>query len=132
MYNLQNNVFLLRSILEGLERKLEVLNNTQNNKENINNLSTVRDVKVGNTGFSKKKRTLSKSSKVHIFKSFHPIIYHRRLRKHEVEFRVFNCYAYVQGVQEKNCFFTIHCNPSLAFIAVRDLRSSHCKASVQY
>ena len=28
----------------------------------------------------------------------------------------------VQGVQEKLCFFTIHCNPSLAYIiAVRDL-----------
>ena len=29
--------------------------------------------------------------------------------------------ANVQCVQEKLCFFTIHCNPSLAFIAVRDL-----------
>ena len=33
---------------------------------------------------------------------------------------------YVQGVQEKLCFFTIHCNPpSLAYISVRDLQSSH-------
>ena len=24
----------------------------------------------------------------------------------------------IQGVQEKLCFFTIHCNPSLAYIAV--------------
>ena len=55
MFNLQNIVFLLRSILEGLERKLEVLNNTQHNKENINNLSAVRDVKVGDTlGFQKR------------------------------------------------------------------------------
>ena len=30
----------------------------------------------------------------------------------------------VQGVQEKLCFFTIHCNPSLAYIAGRDLQSS--------
>ena len=30
----------------------------------------------------------------------------------------------VQGVQEKLCFFTIHCNPSLAYIAIRDLQSS--------
>ena len=28
---------------------------------------------------------------------------------------------YIQGVQEKLCFFTIHCNNSLAYIAVRDL-----------
>ena len=28
---------------------------------------------------------------------------------------------YIQGVQKKLCFFTIHCNPSLAYIAVRDL-----------
>ena len=38
----------------------------------------------------------------------------------------------VQGVQEKLCFFgTIHCNPSLAYIAVRDLQSSQRNASVQ-
>ena len=34
-------------------------------------------------------------------------------------------------VQEKLCFFTLHCNPSLAYIAVRDLQSSQCNASVQ-
>ena len=37
----------------------------------------------------------------------------------------------IQGVQEKLCFFTIHCNPSLAYIAVRDLQSSQRNASVQ-
>ena len=38
----------------------------------------------------------------------------------------------VQGVQEKLWFFfTIHCNPSLAFIAVRDLQSFQRNASVQ-
>ena len=37
----------------------------------------------------------------------------------------------VQGVQEKCCFFTIHCNPSLAYIAVRDLQTSQRNASVQ-
>ena len=37
----------------------------------------------------------------------------------------------VQGVQEKLCFFTIHCNPSLAYIAVRDRQSSQRNASVQ-
>ena len=37
----------------------------------------------------------------------------------------------VQGVQEKWCFFTIHCNPSLAYIAVRDLENSQRNASVQ-
>ena len=36
------------------------------------------------------------------------------------------------GVQEKLCFLlTIHCNPSLAYIAVRDLQSSQRNASVQ-
>ena len=39
--------------------------------------------------------------------------------------------ANVQGVHEKLCFFTIHCNPSLAYIAVRDLQSSQRDASVQ-
>ena len=38
---------------------------------------------------------------------------------------------FIQGVQEKLCFFTIHCNPSLAYIAVRDLQCSQRKASVQ-
>ena len=38
----------------------------------------------------------------------------------------------IQGVQEKLCFFlTIHCNPSLAYIAIRDLQSSQRNASVQ-
>ena len=37
----------------------------------------------------------------------------------------------LQGVQEKLCFFTIHCNPSLAYIALRDLQSSRRNASVQ-
>ena len=37
----------------------------------------------------------------------------------------------LQGVLEKLCFFTIHCNPSLAYIAVRDLQSSQHNASVQ-
>ena len=38
---------------------------------------------------------------------------------------------YVQGVQEKLYFFTINCNPSLAYIAVRYLQSSQRYASVQ-
>ena len=33
----------------------------------------------------------------------------------------FRCFFYVQGVQEILYFFTIHCNPSLAYIAVSDL-----------
>ena len=42
------------------------------------------------------------------------------------------CYvrAFVQGVQEI-FFFTIHCNPSLAYIAVRDPQSSQRNAIVQ-
>ena len=39
--------------------------------------------------------------------------------------------VYIQGVQEKKCFFTIHCNPSLAYIAVSDLQNSQRNASVQ-
>ena len=39
--------------------------------------------------------------------------------------------GYIQGVQEKLCFFTIHCNPSLAYIAVRDFQSSQRNESVQ-
>ena len=35
------------------------------------------------------------------------------------------------GVQEKNAFFTIHCNSSLAYIAIRDLQISQRNASVQ-
>ena len=38
---------------------------------------------------------------------------------------------YIQDVQEKMCFFTIHCNPSLAYIAVKDLQISQRNASVQ-
>ena len=35
-------------------------------------------------------------------------------------------------VFRKNCvFFTIHCNPSLAYIAVRDLQSTQRNAGVQ-
>ena len=41
---------------------------------------------------------------------------------------VFSGFLLIQGVQEKLCFFIIHCNPSLAGIAVRDLQIS---ASVQ-
>ena len=38
----------------------------------------------------------------------------------------------LQGVQEKLCFFAVHCNPSLAYIiAVRYLQSTHRSASVQ-
>ena len=37
----------------------------------------------------------------------------------------------VRGDQEKLCFFTFNCNPSLAYIAVRDLQSSQRKASEQ-
>ena len=35
------------------------------------------------------------------------------------------------GVREKMCFFTIHCNPSLASIAVRDIQRPQLNASVQ-
>ena len=38
---------------------------------------------------------------------------------------------YIQGVQEKMCFFTIYCNHSLAYITVRDLQSSQRNAIVQ-
>ena len=37
----------------------------------------------------------------------------------------------VLGVQENLCFFTIHCNPSIAYIAVKDLQCSQRNASVQ-
>ena len=37
----------------------------------------------------------------------------------------------IQGVQEKLCFFTIHCNHSFAYIGVRDLQSSQHNASVK-
>ena len=37
----------------------------------------------------------------------------------------------LQGVQKKMCFFTIHCNPTLAYIPVRDLQSSQRDGSVQ-
>ena len=37
----------------------------------------------------------------------------------------------IQGVQEKLFFFTIYRNPSLAYIAVRDLQSSQRNASIQ-
>ena len=48
--------------------------------------------------------------------------------------RVYNTiftYWAIQDVQEKLCFFPIYCNPSLAYIAVRDLQSSQRNASVQ-
>ena len=35
------------------------------------------------------------------------------------------------GCLGKIVFFTIHCNPSLAYIAVREPQSSRCNASVQ-
>ena len=35
----------------------------------------------------------------------------------------------IQCVQEKLCFFKIHCNPSLAYIAVRGLQSSQRNTS---
>ena len=40
-------------------------------------------------------------------------------------------FRYIQGVQVKLCFFTNHCNLSLAYIAIRDLQSSQRNASVQ-
>ena len=46
--------------------------------------------------------------------------------------RVMLVYLYVvKGIQEKLCFFTIHCNPSLTYIAVRDLQSSQRNESIQ-
>ena len=45
-------------------------------------------------------------------------------------FLVFCVFKY--RVFRKNCvFFTIQCNPSLAYIAVRELQSSQRNASVQ-
>ena len=38
--------------------------------------------------------------------------------KHQV--RYMYIHFDIQGVQEKMCFFIIHCNPILAYIAVRD------------
>ena len=38
---------------------------------------------------------------------------------------------HVQGVQERLCFFTNHCNLSLAYIPVSALQSSQRNASVQ-
>ena len=41
--------------------------------------------------------------------------------------QLISCVSY-----RKNCvFFTIHCNPSLVYVAVRDLQSSQRNASVQ-
>ena len=40
-------------------------------------------------------------------------------------------YMSTTGCSWKIVFFSIHCNPSLAFIAVRDLQSSQHNASVQ-
>ena len=40
-------------------------------------------------------------------------------------------FKFIQGVQERLCFFTFHCNPSLAYIAVKDLQSSQRNANVQ-
>ena len=47
------------------------------------------------------------------------------------KFSIFGKVTNKQGVQENLCFFTIHCNPSLAYIVVRDLQSSQRDASVQ-
>ena len=41
------------------------------------------------------------------------------------------CYFSYKGVQERFCSFTIHCNLSFAYIAVRDLQSSQRNASVR-
>ena len=49
-----------------------------------------------------------------------------------VEAAVIKVTKQIQSFQEKLCFFfTIHCNPSLAYIAVRDLQSSQRNASVR-
>ena len=49
---------------------------------------------------------------------FTPAIYHMRIK-------IPMDYLYIYRVFRKNCiFFTIHCNTSLAFIAIRDLQSS--------
>ena len=57
-----------------------------------------------------------------MFSSFH---------KHQSMITTVDACIYLQGVREKLCFFPIHCNPSLAYIAVRDLQSSQRNASVQ-
>ena len=55
-------------------------------------------------------------------------VFHISLESVPLSCRYFN---FIQGVQEKLCFFTIHCNPSLAYSGVRDLQSSQLNASVQ-
>ena len=44
---------------------------------------------------------------------------------------VYLLFYYTTRCSGKIVFFTIHCNPSLAYIAVRDLQSSRRNASVQ-
>merc|ERR1711911_407917 len=46
------------------------------------------------------------------------------------KFSIFGKVTNKQGVQENLCFFTIHCNPSLAYIAGRHLQRSQHNASV--
>ena len=55
---------------------------------------------------------------------FNPLAYSR-------SFSPIHGLCVIQGVQEKLCFFTIHSDPSLAYIAVGDLQSSQRNASVQ-
>ena len=56
----------------------------------------------------------------------------KNLNRKSLKYKALCCLKkYIQGVHEKLCFFTIHCNPSLAYIAVRDLQSSQREASVQ-
>ena len=79
------------------------------------------------------------SNKVTIFQTKNVYFLNRILYSNNIHIQIITCfcrrqyvvYVLLQGVQEKVCFFTIHCNPSLAYIAVSDLQSSQRNASVQ-
>jgi len=75
---------------------------------------------------------LIQTSKILFFNIFMEIQKHKICHKIKT---TCSCSAYIfrepQGVQEKLCFFTIHCNPSLAYIATRDLQRSQRNVSVQ-
>ena len=46
-----------------------------------------------------------------------------RQQMHEMFNLFFSTVMYVQGVHEKLCFFTIHCNPSLAYITEKTFKA---------
>ena len=56
----------------------------------------------------------------------------KNLNRKSLKYKALCCLKkYIQGVHEKLCFFTIHCNPSLAYIAVRDLQSSQRRKRIK-